>query len=84
MPCRIDALHVRLSRARSLSLSFFVCEKKANRRQVVRLDTRAYGTSDTAALHIHSNDLKNSTDRLTERETLKRLVSVFGVAIYLC
>ncbi len=35
----------------------------------MRLDTRAYGTSNTGALRIHSVDLKNSTDRLTESET---------------
>ncbi len=69
----------------SLSLSLSLCvRKKANRRRGVCLDTRVYGTSNTGALRIHSDDLKNSTDRLTERETLKRLVRVFGVAIFLC
>ncbi len=32
--------------------------------------TRAYGTSNTGALRIHSDELNNSTDRLTESGTL--------------
>ncbi len=48
------------------------------------LHTRAYCTSNTGALRIHSDDLKNSTDHLTESETLKRSVSVFGEWQYIC
>ncbi len=43
--------------------------------------TRAYGTSNTGALCIHSDELNNSTDRLTENESLMR--SEF-MKIYLC
>ncbi len=63
----------------SLSLSLFGCEKKAKRWRVVRLHTRAYGTSNRGTqrtLQIHLDELKNSTDRLTESETPKRSVSV--------
>ncbi len=35
-------------------------------------------TSDTGVLQIHWDELKNITDRLTESETLKHSVSVFG------
>ncbi len=68
---------------KTLSLSLFACEKKAKRPSRA-LHTTAYGTSNTAALHIQSDDLKNSTDRLTESETLKCSVSVFGEWQYIC
>jgi len=38
--------------------------------------TRAYGTSNTGALRIHSDELKNSTDRLMNSETLMQLCQV--------
>ncbi len=61
----------------ALSLSLRVRKKsKATASHV--LHTRAYGTSNTGALCIHSDELKNITDRLTERETLKCSVRVFS------
>ncbi len=67
IPYRTDTLHVRLSLSLSLSLS--ACEEK-NKGTASRLPhTRAYVTSNTGALRIHSDELNNSTDRLTESET---------------
>ncbi len=57
---------MRLSR----SLSLFE-KSKATASRVSH--TRAYGTSNTGALRIYSDELNNSTDRLTESETLMRL-----------
>ncbi len=66
------------------SLSLSACEEKSKVTASRVLHTRAYGTSNTGALRIHSDDLKNSTDRLTESETLKRSVRVFSEWKYIC
>ncbi len=41
--------------------------------------TIAYGTSNIGALCIHSDEMNNSTDRLTESETrmLSELMKIF-------
>ncbi len=71
---RTDALHVRLSHSLSLSLSLSLsaCEEKSKVTASRVPHTRAYGTSNTGALRIHSDELNNSTDRLMESETLMR------------
>ncbi len=62
--------YMRLSR----SLSLFEKSKAAASRVS---HTRAYSTSNTGALRIHSDELNNSTDRLTESETLMGLVDKY-------
>ncbi len=68
------------------TLSLFISLRV--RRRVMRLHTRVYGTSNTGALSVHSEELKKkkkkNTDRLTESETLKRSVVVFGELKYIC
>ncbi len=60
--------------------SLSVCEKKSKAKARRMPQTRAYGTSNTGALRIHSNELNNSTDRL-QNETLMQSDLM---KIYLC
>ncbi len=78
----MSILHAMYSKTLSLSLSARVCETK--RRRDMRRYTRVYGTSKAGVLRIHWDELKNSTDRLTESETLKHSISVFGEWKYTC
>ncbi len=50
------------------SLALSACEEKSKAKASRVPHTRAYGTSNTGALRIHSDELNNSTDRLTESE----------------
>ncbi len=62
-----------LCKTLSLCLSLHV------RRRVVRLHTRVYGTPNTQTqVRCASIEMKNIKERLTDSETLKRSVSVFG------
>ncbi len=51
------------------SLSLSACEEKSKATANHVPHTRAYGMSNTGALRIHSYELNNGTDRLTESET---------------
>ncbi len=65
-----------------ISLPLFLSLFEKSKATVSRVpQTRAYGMSNTGALRIHSYELNNSTDRLTESETLMRLELM---KIYLC
>ncbi len=55
-----------------LSRSLSVCEEKSKATASRVPHTRAYSTSNTCVLHIRSDELNNSTDRLTESEALMR------------
>ncbi len=72
IPCRIDALHVRLSRSLSLALALFSCEKKAKWRRVVRFTLEL--TVCQIQVRCASIQMIWKIDRLTESETLKRSV----------
>ncbi len=58
----------------SLTPSLSACEEKSKAMASRVPHTRAYGniTSNTGAQQIHSDELNNSTDHLTESETLLR------------
>ncbi len=64
----------------SLAPSLSLSEKPKSTASCVP-HTRAYSTSNTAVLRIHSDELKNSTDRLTESETLMQSELM---KLYLC
>ncbi len=54
-----DSLALYLSLHARVCVCVCVCVCVRKLRQVVRLHTRVYGTSNTATLHIHSEELKN-------------------------
>ncbi len=60
-------------KAEEFQMNSVILTGKYNKEYSFRVPhTRAYSMSNTGALRIHSDELNNSTDRLTESETLMR------------
>ncbi len=53
------ALYLSLRARVCVRVCVCVCERETKLRRAVRLNTRIYGTSNTATLRIHSDELKN-------------------------